>query len=84
MVKYKRKISEKQLLKDRDLLPQIQEIKSLHPFWGYRRIWASLKFKSGININSKRVARLLKLYNLGVCRKKLKAKRTPQGKKAKT
>lgn len=81
MVKYKRKISEKQFLKDKGLLPQIQEIKSLHPFWGCRRIWAYLKFKDGININHKRVARLLKLHNLGVCRKTLKAKRTPQGKK---
>jgi putative transposase len=30
--------------RDEGLLPQIQALKAEHPFWGYRRIWAYLRF----------------------------------------
>lgn len=81
MVKVKRARSNRQFLKDIELLARFQEIKSLHPFWGYRRIWALLTFRDGVVINHKRVARLLKIHGLGVVRKSCKAKRTPQGTK---
>ena len=35
-------------------------MKAGHPFWGYRRIWARLRFVERIPINQKRVYRLLK------------------------
>ena len=36
---------------DLALIEQIKELKSLHPFFGYRRIWAHLKFRDGLNLN---------------------------------
>ena len=30
--------------RDEDLLPRLQALKAEHPFWGYRRIWAYLRF----------------------------------------
>lgn len=70
-----------QHFKDSAILPRIKEIKSLHPFWGSRRIWATLRFKDGLLINKKRVSRLLRIYDLGVSRRNLKANRTPQKEK---
>lgn len=52
-----------------------------HPFWGYRRVWATLRYKNGLLINVKRVARLMRLHDLGVKRENLRAKRTPTGSK---
>ncbi len=78
MVKFSRKPGENQLSQDLELLAQIEEIKSEHPFWGYRRVWATLKFKHGLLINIKRVERVMRLYELGVNRTLYKAKRTPQ------
>ena len=46
------------------LLAQIQEIKTDHPLWGYRRIWSYLKYRQGIPVNKKRVYRLMKEQNL--------------------
>ncbi len=61
---------------DAKLLPVIRAVKAEHPFWGYRRIWAYLKFGHGISINKKRVYRLLKENDLLVKdSRKLKAKR---------
>ncbi len=30
--------------RDEALLPRIQQLKADHPFWGYRRIWAYLRY----------------------------------------
>jgi transposase InsO family protein len=65
------------LARDQELLPLIKEIKSFHPFWGYRRVWASLRYHSGLLVNQKRIARLMKLYGLQVNVRQLRAKRTP-------
>lgn len=45
----------KYALKNRLILQLIKELKSLHPFWGYRRVWTWLKYKEEFNINHKRV-----------------------------
>lgn len=71
----------RQLARDQELLPFIKELKSLHPFWGYRRVWASLRFHHQFLVNQKRVARLMKLYGLQVEGRQLRAKRTPSGSK---
>jgi transposase InsO family protein len=49
---------------DVSLLKQIRIIKGDHPFWGYRRVWAYLRFVARLPINKKRVYRLLKENNL--------------------
>jgi putative transposase len=67
--------------------PVVERIKALkveHPFWGYRRIWANLKYIDGLEINKKRVLRLLQKHDLLVTPDtKLKAIRTPTRSKPK-
>ncbi len=59
------------------LLGRIREIKVDHPFWGYRRVWAHLRYVDGILVNKKRVYRLMQKHGLTVKpNRKLKAKRT--------
>lgn len=49
-----------------ELLSRIREIKADHPFWGYRRVWAHLKYVDGVIINKKRVYRVMRENNLTV------------------
>ncbi len=57
---------------------RIKEIKAEHPYWGYRRTWAFLKFVDGLNINKKRVLRLMQRHDLLVKKEAgLRASRTP-------
>jgi putative transposase len=66
---------------DKQILPQIEQIKSEHPFWGYRRVWARLKFHHGLKINEKRVHRIMKENKLTIQqRAALKATRTIRAK----
>jgi len=59
------------------VVARIKEIKAEHPFWGYRRMWAYLKYIDGLEINKKRVFRLMQRYDLLVKPgTKLKATRT--------
>lgn len=61
------------------ILKSIKMLKAEHPFWGYRRIWANLKYVKGINLNRKRVLRLMQKHALVVkADTRLKATRTPQ------
>ena len=63
--------------KDNQLLTQIEPLKAEHPFWGYRRIWAYLRYREGIVIGKNRVHRVMKEANLLVNKNtKLRAKRT--------
>ena len=58
------------------ILAKIQELKEEHPFWGYRRIWAHLTYVNNLQVNKKRVYRLMKLHDLIVTKNtRLKAKR---------
>jgi transposase InsO family protein len=60
------------------VVERIRQIKADHPFWGYRRTWAHLKYVDGLVINKKRVLRLMQKYELSVKPNiKLKAIRTP-------
>jgi hypothetical protein len=77
--------SEKVILRNRAVLERIQSLKSDHPFWGYRRVWAYLKFVEGLDINKKRILRLMRGEGLLVKpNMRLKAKRTDTRLKAKT
>jgi len=59
------------------ILRKIQELKTEHPFWGYRRMWAHLTYVNHLQINKKRVYRLMKIHGLIVTKNtRLKAKRT--------
>ena len=62
---------------DLRLIARIKELKSIHPFFGYRRIWAVLRFRDNILVNKKKVYRLMKISDLLIERNKLlRAKRT--------
>ena len=50
--------------KDKELLHTIHTIKADHPFWGYRRVWAYLKYRLDIPVNKKRIYRIMKEHNL--------------------
>jgi len=61
-----RKQSYSVTLRNECLLERIKDIKADHPFWGYRRVWAYLRYVGGLIINKKRVYRLMKENNLTV------------------
>ena len=59
------------------IVPRIKTLRAEHPFWGYRRIWAHLRFVDGLPINRKRVLRLMRIHALLVKPNvRLKATRT--------
>jgi putative transposase len=70
--------------RNQGLLAWIQALKAEHPFCGYRRIWAHLRFVEQLPVNKQRLLRLMREHHLLVPpHLKLKAKRTPTGSKAK-
>jgi putative transposase len=50
--------------RDEYLLPRIQQLKAEHPFWGYRRIWAYLRFVERMPVHKKRILRLMRKHHL--------------------
>ena len=60
---------------DMNLLEKIREIISQHPYWGYRRIWAYLRFRKALKISQKKIYNLLKEHNLVVSQRPKRAKR---------
>lgn len=69
----KRKRSENRIKTDDVLAERIAQIKMEHPFWGYRRVWASLRYRDEIPCNQKRIYRIMKERNL-LCTKKMRPK----------
>jgi len=60
------------------VVDRIKSIKSEHPFWGYRRVWAHLKYVDNLEVNKKRVFRLMRRHDLLVKPgARLKARRLP-------
>lgn len=53
-------------LRNEYLLERIKDIKAEHPFWGYRRVWAYLRYIDVFAVNKKRVYRLMSEHNLTV------------------
>jgi len=53
-------------LRNEYLVERIKDIKAEHPFWGYRRVWAYLRYIDGLIVNKKRVYRLMRENNLTV------------------
>jgi putative transposase len=74
----KRRRSHRVRHRDQQLLPRIEQLKADHPAWGYRRIWAYLKFRDGLPVNKKRIYRLLQEHHLLAHQtRRLRANRTP-------
>jgi putative transposase len=70
--------------RDEGRLPRIAALKAEHPFWGYRRVWAYLRFVEQLPVNKKRIWRLMREHRLLVPPDlRLKAKRTPSRSKPK-
>jgi transposase InsO family protein len=64
--------------RDAQLLPRLQQLKADHPAWGYRRVWAYLKYREGLPVNKKRIYRLLQEHRLLAHQmRRLRATRTP-------
>lgn len=75
----KRRESESVRERNYPVVARIRELKADHPFWGYRRIWAHLKYVDELSVNRKRVFRLMQQHGLVVKpNTRLKAIRTPQ------
>ncbi len=55
-----RKARRKRVL-DEPLAARIQELIQQHPTFGYRRIWALLRFQEGLLVNRKKVQRIMQL-----------------------
>jgi len=55
-----RKRSKKIDNQNRHIVDLIRNLKADHPFWGYRRVWANLRFIHGLDVNKKRVLRLMR------------------------
>jgi len=80
----RRKESEVIAERNSPVVERIKVLKAEHPFWGYRRIWANLKYIDELEINKKRVLRLLQKHDLLVKpNTKLRAIRTPTRSKPK-
>jgi len=61
------------------VVAHIKILKAAHPFWGYRRVWAHLKYVNKLEVNKKRVLRLMQKHDLLVKpRATLRATRMPQ------
>ncbi len=74
-----RNTSDSVTLRNEYLLERIKDIKAEHPFWGYRRVWAYLRYVDGLIVNKKRVYRLMRENNLTVKpNPRLIAKRVPE------
>ncbi|MDE2010359.1 MAG: IS3 family transposase [Candidatus Omnitrophica bacterium] len=64
--------------RDQELLDLIKPIKDDHPLWGYRRIWAYLKYRQGLCFGINRIYRVMKEQNLIVTKnQRLLARRGP-------
>jgi transposase InsO family protein len=62
--------------KNQFFLERVKDLKSDHPLWGYRRVWAYMKFREGLPVNKKRIYRLMAENNLLVQKNRaLRAKR---------
>jgi len=70
---------------NKGILSRICEIKAEHPFWGYRRVWAYLRYREEIPVNKKRIYRLMSKHDLLVKKDRIiKACRTPMPSKPRT
>lgn len=60
----RRRSSGSVVLRNAGVLARLRELKGEHPFWGYRHCWAHLRYVDRLDVNKKRVYRLLKEHRL--------------------
>jgi len=58
------------------VVARLRELKADHPFWGYRHCWAHLRYVDQLEVNKKRVYRLLKEHRLLATQTKHAVRRT--------
>ena len=64
--------------RDQELLAIIKPLKIDHPLWGYRRIWAYLKYRQDYSVAVNRVYRIMKEHQMIVTKnQRLRARRGP-------
>jgi putative transposase len=80
-VPHEKPSSDEKLKKYEATIEIIKQIKSGHPYWGYRRVRAYLRYKMGIGISYKLTYRLMKENGLLVDVKRYKATRVAQREK---
>ena len=74
----KRSRSQNRIESDKLILGQIMPIKADHPFWGYRRVWAYLRYRQGVVVGKNRMYRIMKENKLLISKKsRLLAKPKP-------
>lgn len=80
----KRARSNNRIAADKPFLAQIIALKSDHPLWGYRRIWAYLRYRQDIVVGKNRIYRIMHENKLLITKKsKLLARRKPYRSKPK-
>jgi len=65
-------------VRDGALVESIKALKLEHPFWGYRRVRAWLVRREKVQVNEKRVRRIMKEHDLMAPQTVHKARRTPE------
>lgn len=74
----KRQSSKAVAQRNEPIVERIREIKSEHPFWGYRKVCAYLRYVEKLEVNRKRILRLMREHSLLVKpNQRLRAIRTP-------
>ena len=77
----KRRVAANVMDRNLPIVERIRALKCEHPYWGYRRVWAHLRYISGLEVNKKRVYRLMGEHKLLVKPDtRLKAVRLPRSK----
>ena len=61
-----RQRSQSRIESDKPIIERILHIKSDHPLWEYRRVWAYMKYRDNQSIGKNRVYRLMKENRLVV------------------
>ena len=81
----RRKRSQTVVERDQELLELIEPIKADHPAWGYRRVWAYLRYRRSVVVGKNRIYRIMKENRLlAPSLRKLRAKRGSKGSKPTT
>ncbi|NDC83131.1 transposase [bacterium] len=55
----KRSRSQRRIFLDQPIIDRIFDIKKDHPNWGYRRVWAYIRYRDGVVVGKNRIYRLM-------------------------
>lgn len=59
-----RRASASGAVRNEAIVERLRDLKSHHPFWGYRHCWAHLRYVDRLDVNKKRVYRLMQAHQL--------------------